>query len=93
MSKLATTLNKEINKGIENIQHETDKATKKLDTNVSKAIGMPEGTKVGHAMNVDSAKHKEAVKSLKGETVSEQHDQSVNPTGEASDVSDNTEAC
>lgn len=80
MSKLAKTLSKEIDKG-----------TKKLDTNVSKAIGMPEGTKVGHAMNADSAKHKEAVKSLKGETVSDQQDQyqSVNPTGETSEVSDN----
>jgi len=78
MSKLAKTLSKEIDKG-----------TKKLDANVSKAVGMPEETKVGQAMNVDSAKHKEAVKSLKGETVSEQHDQSVNPTGETSEVSDN----
>lgn len=90
MSKLAKTLSKEINKGVENIQQETDKATKKLDSNVSKAVGMPEGTKIGHAMNVDSAKHKEAVKSLKGETVSDQQDQSVNPTGEISEVSDNT---
>lgn len=40
-------------------------------------------------MNADSAKHKEAVKSLKGETVSDQQDQSVNPTGETSEVSDN----
>ena len=79
MNKLAKTLSKE-----------TDKATKKLDSNVSKAVGMPEGTKIGHAMNVDSAKHKEAVKSLKGETVSDQQDQSVNPTGETSEVSDNT---
>lgn len=79
MNKLAKTLSKE-----------TDKATKKLDSNVSKAVGMPEGTKVGHAMNVDSAKHKEAVKSLKGETVSDPQDQSVNPTGETSEVSDNT---
>ena len=78
MNKLAKTLSKE-----------TDKATKKLDSNVSKAVGMPEGTKIGHAMNVDSAKHKEAVKSLKGETVSDQQDQSVNPTGETSEVSDN----
>jgi hypothetical protein len=68
MSKLAKTLSKEIDKG-----------TKKLDTNVSKAVGMPEGTKVGHAMNADSAKHK----------VSDQQDQSVNPTGETSEVSDN----
>ena len=44
-------------------------------------------------MNVDSAKHKEAVKSLKGESVSEQHDPSVNAAGEVSDITDNTEAC
>jgi len=79
MSKLAKTLNKELDKG-----------TKKLDSNVSKAIGMPEGTKVGHAMNVDSAKHKDAVKSLKGETVSEQHNQSVDPAGEVHDIPDHT---
>ena len=90
MSKLAKTLSKEINKGVKNIPQETDKATKKLDSNFSKAVGMPEGTKIGHAMNVDSAKHKEAVKSLKGETVSDPQDQSVNPTGETSEVSDNT---
>ena len=90
MSKLTKTLSNEINKGIKNIQQETDKATKKLDTNVSKAIGMPEGTKVGHAMNVDSTKHKEAVKSLKGETVSEQHDQSVSSAGEVDDIPDHT---
>lgn len=82
ISKLAKTLNKEIDKG-----------TKKLDSSVSKAIGMPEGTKVGHTMNVDSAKHKEAVKSLKGESVSEQHDPSVNAAGEVSDITDNTESC
>lgn len=35
MSKLAKTLSKEIDKG-----------TKKLDANVSKAVGMPEETKV-----------------------------------------------
>lgn len=79
MSKLAKTLSKEIDKG-----------TKKLDTNVSKAVGMPEGTKVGHAMNVDSAKHKEAVKSLKGETVSDQQYQSVDPAGEVHDIPDHT---
>lgn len=80
MSKLAKTLSKEIDKG-----------TKKLDNNVSKAVGMPEGTKVGHcAMNVDSAKHKEAVKSLKGETVSDQQDQSVDPAGEVHDIPDHT---
>ena len=90
MSKLAKTLNKEINKGVKNIQQETDKATKKLDSNVSKAIGIPEGTKVGHAMDVDSAKHKDAVKSLKGETVSEQHNQSVDPAGEVHDIPDHT---
>ena len=77
MSKLAKTLSKELDKG-----------TKKLDSNVSKAIGMPEGTKVGHAMDVDSAKHKGAVKSLKGETVSEQHNQSVDPAGEVHDIPD-----
>ena len=79
MSKLAKTLNKELDKG-----------TKKLDSNVSKAIGMPEGTKVGHAMDVDSAKHKDAVKYLKGETVSEQHNQSVDPAGEVHDIPDHT---
>jgi len=79
MSKLAKTLSKEIDKG-----------TKKLDTNVSKAVGMPEGTKVGHAMNADSAKHKEAVKSLKVETVSDQQDQSVDPAGEVHDIPDHT---
>ena len=79
MSKLAKTLSKEIDKG-----------TKKLDTNVSKAVGMPEGTKVGHAMNADSAKHKEAVKSLKGETVSDQQDKSVDPAGEVHDIPDHT---
>jgi len=41
-------------------------------------------------MNVDFAKHKEAVKSLKGESVSEQHDPSVNAADEVSDVTDNT---
>jgi len=79
MSKLAKTLNKELDKG-----------TKNLDSFVSKAIGMPEGTKVGHAMDVDSAKHKDAVKSLKGETVSEQHNQSVDPAGEVHDIPDHT---
>ena len=82
MSKLAKTLNKEIDKG-----------TKKLDSSVSQAIGIPEGTQVGHAMNVDSAKHKEAVKSLKGESVSEQYDPSVNAAGEVSDITHNTESC
>jgi hypothetical protein len=79
MSKLAKTLSKEIDKG-----------TKKLDANVSKAVGMPEETKVGQAMNVDSAKHKEAVKSLKGETVSDQQDKSVDPAGEVHDIPDHT---
>jgi hypothetical protein len=79
ISKLAKTLSKEIDKG-----------TKKLDANVSKAVGMPEETKVGQAMNVDSAKHKEAVKSLKGETVSDQQDKSVDPAGEVHDIPDHT---
>lgn len=43
-------------------------------------------------MNVDSVKHTEIVKSLKGEPASGQYDNSVNPTSEVADISDNTEA-
>lgn len=42
-----------------------DKVTKKLDTNVSRLVGMPEGVKIGHAMDPDSEKHKAAVVSLR----------------------------
>lgn len=50
------------------IGKEVDKGTKKLDTNISKAIGMEEGHKISHTLNVDSDKHKEAVKDLKAQT-------------------------
>lgn len=55
MSKLVKTLGKEI-----------DKVTRKLDANTSKAIGMPEGVKISHAADRDSAKHKQAVAEIKG---------------------------
>ena len=82
MSKLVKTLGKEIDKG-----------TKKLDANVSKAVGMPEGTKIGHAMNVDSSKHKEAVESLKGgdRQGEKPDDNTIKPTGEVTDISDHIE--
>lgn len=49
------------------IGHELDKAGRKIDSNVSKAIGMEEGTKISHATNRESAHHKDAVTHLKGE--------------------------
>ena len=69
MSKFLKTINKEVDKGL-----------KKLDANTSKAIGMEEGNKISHTLNVDSAHHKEAVHEIKGNDVEPQGDAQL--TGE-----------
>jgi hypothetical protein len=55
------------------LDKEADKGLKKLDENTSKAIGMEEGHKISHTLNVDSKLHKEAVKDLKTQTSSEEN--------------------
>jgi hypothetical protein len=65
MSKALKTINKEVDKGL-----------KKLDANTSKAIGMNEGDKISHALNVDSEHHKDAVKEIKGHDVEPTKEQS-----------------
>jgi len=67
MPKWFKKIEKAVKKAVHDVDRVVDKATRDLDSSVSKAAGMPEGVKIGHALNPDSVHHKEAVKHFKGQ--------------------------